>query len=1186
MGVSILHLTDIHFALNRQTAVMAAIRQEFMSDLRYLLESLGPVDLIIFSGDLAYSGEFDQYVVAERFFQELGQVLLDKTGRAPALFSVPGNHDVDRKELGLAALPKMLERMWDDVEYDFWGADADGLRQLVRDGFGAYSAWWQSPGLPTGSSSIEGLLPGDHVASLQVGDGTLGLLGLNTSVRHLSDRVVEGDLSVTETQVARACGGDIVQWASRHDLCILTTHHPSSWLDAGSRSLMGELLFTGHGAFRFHLTGHLHVPEASVGDRLATSEYERLQGRSLFGIDALPNGQARSHGYQIVEFNDALTEFRLWPRAAARTAGGAWRLSADAAFGLPKGSDHTLWRPVGGSLLGTATRRPQPLQSSPAMNVTPTPAPDALGESNQQEILKRLLRDVATGTVRLVLGGDLSSTCPSQPLVDDGLAGIEALKMALYGFALGPSIEGPSTDRLNELLRLAQRMRRKEVRAALTVAGTDLSDKWNAVRLDILDGPWPAIIDLWIADDGTRIGKSSSSATARSISIASDEFTLDDRIVLLKMNGSSHQPDIVTFETPAVDPPTSNRRMWFQRLSIDFVRNPVLYLADSVTDLGMWEYIELRGSGACSQLNVPTAYIVCPALTRIQAATLQLYKVEWIQDDIGNFLNTVLRPSNQAVATGKQLLLGRLEAEQEIRSPLQTVRDLRNVGEGGGADVLLGREPGWADVVRGFTFRLAAVDDIRQRITQATSRIVLVHGTAGSGKSTALMHVALELDASGLSVLWIDRSTNLRVGEILDRIKVVSPDYVVVDNVDIYGVFGARAADVLAKVSRSATVIAAVRTNQLDRLEAAADSTQIRMPDLSQSDVWAILSALESRGLLGKLRGMAAADRYQQLAKESGRQLLVALMQATKGRRFAEILEDEYSELEGLQQLAYVLACIVSALNEEGIAERELEMAAGGYGAAARRATEVLLNARLLVLHGDGLVSPRHRVIGEAVLAAVQRKGELADAILSLLQVIVVSAKSTKDTSRRDRRLLVRLINHDQLAKFGLELAEVRRLYASVQGDLYDDFHFWLQRGTYELERGELEYALNYLDQARLVEGGHDDPYVLTEFSLARLRAAAATTDRASAVGLGEEALGDLGRVIRVQGVKSPHTVVVLATAGLDWIERADVAGDVRIRYAREAGELLTLVQAVADESDYAARILHQATKRLSTLMG
>jgi hypothetical protein len=126
---------------------------------------------------------------------------------------------------------------------------------------------------------------------------------------------------------------------------------------------------------------------------------------------------------------------------------------------------------------------------------------------------------------------------------------------------------------------------------------------------------------------------------------------------------------------------------------------------------------------------------------------------------------------------------------------------------------------------------------------------------------------------------------------------------------------------------------------------------------------------------------------------------------------------------------------------------------------------------------------------------------------------------------------------------------------------------------------------MNYLGQARLVEGGHDDPYVLTEFSLARLRAAAATSDRATAVGLGEDALADLGRVIRVQGVKSPHTVVVLATAGVNWIESVDVAPDVRFRFANEVRGLLFLAKEVSDESEYAAKAIAQATRRLSSLL-
>lgn len=1186
MAVSILHITDIHFAVNRHTAVMAAIQQEFKSDLRYLIRKLAhPIGVIAFTGDLALSGDIDQYVIAEEFFQLLGNLLLEETGSVPTVFAVPGNHDVNRTDLGLAALPKLVESLWEDVASDFWGADGDGLRQRVRDGFAAYSAWWQSPGLPTNSASIDGLMIGDHAATLKVGQSSIGLLGLNTAVRHLSDRAKPGGLSVADTQISKACGGDIVRWANQHQLCVLLTHHPSSWLDEKSQLLLGELLFTPQSPVRIHLSGHLHSASAGVGDHLATSEYQRLQGRSLFGTESLPGGEMRSHGYQVVELNDD-GAFRLWPRAATRTAGGAWNLGPDTKMGLPKGSECTPWRPLGGQLTAAAVtaRHSQPPDHPHAK---PFIGEKGVTDREIQAIQDRLLRDVATGTVRLVLGDDLSSTnAPTSPV--DRSSGVCLLRTTLQRIALGVfASEGAEaaagSPTINELLRVAHRVDGRGTRAAVSEAAADLSETWASTRRMILSAPWPTIVDLWISDDLARQGD--LAPLKRSIVTASDDFSLDDRLILLKMNGSANEPARVTFEPPATSSQSSNRRMWFQRLSIDFVRSPVLYLAESVDQLRMWEYIELRGTEACSLPGVPTAYLVCPSLTPVQEATLALYKVLWIRSAVEGFANGLLKSSRSEIADGSERLRVRIGGSDTSHSSLQNVRDLRERAGEGGPDVLLGREPSWGDVVHGFTLRFSAVDVIKERLSIAKSKIVLLHGTAGCGKSTALMHLALELDAEGLTVLWIDRSTELRVGQILERVKYSSPDYVIVDNVDIYGVFGAKATHVLDAVSRTATVVAAVRTNQLSRLDAADELPQIRLPDLAQADIWSILDALELHGLLGKLRGMAIADRYQTLTSESGRQLLVALMQATKGRRFSEILEDEYNELDSLQQFTYVLACIVSALNEVGISDRELEMAAGGYGVAARKATDSLLKSRLLVAHADGLLSPRHRVIGEAVLAAVQRRGELADAILPLLQVLTVSAKATKDTSRRDRRLMVRLINHDQLAKFGLDLLEARALYKAVQGDLYDDFHFWLQRGTYELERGSLEYALNYLEQARLVEGGHDDPYVLTEFSLARLRTAMVTKDRASAVGLAEEALADLGRIIRIQGVKSPHTVVVLATAGLDWIEQADISGADRVRYAKEMRRLLTIVQAVSEESEYAGRTLKAASKRLGRIL-
>jgi len=50
------------------------------------------------------------------------------------------------------------------------------------------------------------------------------------------------------------------------------------------------------------------------------------------------------------------------------------------------------------------------------------------------------------------------------------------------------------------------------------------------------------------------------------------------------------------------------------------------------------------------------------------------------------------------------------------------------------------------------------------------AHIVMVIGTAGSGKSTMLMRLALECQAAGRDVFWLDPDTELSVWQIRDKV--------------------------------------------------------------------------------------------------------------------------------------------------------------------------------------------------------------------------------------------------------------------------------------------------------------------------------------------------------------------------------------------------------------------------------
>ncbi len=100
-GVLLLHLSDIHFrepyCLNLNTDQEHPVRTALLSDIRNMVKTLGPVDAVLVTGDIAYKGHPDEYKVAAKWLLDVTRLAKCKEN---AVYTVPGNHDVNRNTAG------------------------------------------------------------------------------------------------------------------------------------------------------------------------------------------------------------------------------------------------------------------------------------------------------------------------------------------------------------------------------------------------------------------------------------------------------------------------------------------------------------------------------------------------------------------------------------------------------------------------------------------------------------------------------------------------------------------------------------------------------------------------------------------------------------------------------------------------------------------------------------------------------------------------------------------------------------------------------------------------------------------------------------------------------------------------------------------------------------------------------
>ena len=274
-----LHLSDWHQGdpdFERQ-----AVRDALLADLqrRAALDSrLERIDFVVFSGDLAFSGEPGEYKTAEKEF--LDPVLQTVGVSKDRLFMVPGNHDLSRGALRLLA-------SWLDVfsslpEINAAFIDPGRVKTLLSpmDGYTAFVRAFHGSGA-VAEPAFGFLSPFD------VGGIKVALVGMN-SAWLCGQRIEKGEvndlgvLALAEPQFHNFIQDPKFQQA---DVRIGVLHHPFSWLsDRFDRSRIEQTLTR---ECHFLLRGHEHearitVPNGTDGHCAiisAGAAYERRDGK-------------------------------------------------------------------------------------------------------------------------------------------------------------------------------------------------------------------------------------------------------------------------------------------------------------------------------------------------------------------------------------------------------------------------------------------------------------------------------------------------------------------------------------------------------------------------------------------------------------------------------------------------------------------------------------------------------------------------------------------------------------------------------------------------------------------------------------------------------------------------------------------------------------------------------------------
>ena len=245
--VRVLHVSDLHVSAGEDFGQRQVIGA-FLDDLKTQAKER-PFDLVVFSGDLANHGQADEFRLGHDLFVT---PTLDAVGLALDRFIiVPGNHDVDRKEINQFEDLGLAHLLTDEGAVNALLADQDKLDSALRR-LRPWEAYRDA--LPRAAKA--GSLA--HVYRFEIDSVDVGVAGLNSAWRCAGDSD-HRSLLIGENQIVS--GLDAIRECA---VKVVVAHHPLDWYAPFDESVVRREL---EKAATLFLSGHEHAAEPSFEAR-------------------------------------------------------------------------------------------------------------------------------------------------------------------------------------------------------------------------------------------------------------------------------------------------------------------------------------------------------------------------------------------------------------------------------------------------------------------------------------------------------------------------------------------------------------------------------------------------------------------------------------------------------------------------------------------------------------------------------------------------------------------------------------------------------------------------------------------------------------------------------------------------------------------------------------------------------
>ncbi len=380
------------------------------------------------------------------------------------------------------------------------------------------------------------------------------------------------------------------------------------------------------------------------------------------------------------------------------------------------------------------------------------------------------------------------------------------------------------------------------------------------------------------------------------------------------------------------------RRMLFELLKYHFVTSNILYIGYGNQDPN-WSLVLSELSEDFGSSPLPPSYRIAPETDPLEAEILSARGITTIDASYKEFAEAAALALPESTIDVNVLHSIKASIPSDLipqfeTNPASTARLVSSwtyvnqapFSERSNLSAFLrGDRPNWGLIGAREIFDRDLEEEIyTELLDYATSSskspsVITVLGPAGYGVSTLLMTLAARLAKDKAGRIFMHKPGNpLLEGDIEFALSLFpGRSFIFVDNAADSAERLNSLINRLRETGRIAMFILGDRINEWMQAYKRPRGTEFHLEPLSDAEIYRLLDYLEKNSVLNALENLSKDMRFSAIKTVHKKELLIAMREATEGRSFDAIIEDEYRGIN--DPLARRLYSIVCCFYQQGV---------------------------------------------------------------------------------------------------------------------------------------------------------------------------------------------------------------------------------------------------------------------------